>query len=435
VTLLRRLEAGSDARFLTVLLATALAVRLAFLAVAARLGLSLLGWDEVAIARNLVAGRGYTFDYYSMFGPARGPSAFFPPLYVANAWLLLSVFHSLMSLAVENVLLSCGVAWAVFTLARTLFGSLVARIALVLAVFYPPFITRITHGGGLYFKMLLVVLVAIALESLWRRPRAGAAAMAGLAFAALILTMPDAVVWLALFVVAAAVAAMRGRALLAPALVTLAVAAVCVAPWTIRNARVFHRLCFVSTNGGFNLYMGQNPGTGDEMDFDAILALDHRLGGALARADELERDRILERASLAYVASSPGAALGHMLTRAVMHWGFRPSNLTAMGLPGPGDPRDYSRSYVLYIWSYAIAYFALLLLALPGIWLCRARWGELVPLALATGYSTAVAAVFVVQTKMRLAKVEPLLVPFAALFLAERLRAAAVSRSRPLASS
>ncbi len=422
MTLARRLEAGSDARFLATVLAAALVLRVAFLLVAARLGFSLLQWDEIAVARNLLAGRGYTFDYYSMFGPAHGPSAFFPPLYVANVWLVLALFHSIAAVAVENLLLSWAVAWAVYALARRLFDPLAARLALVLAAVYPPFITRITHGNGLYFKMLLVLLLVIALHEAWVRPRLAAALRAGLASGALALTMPDALLYVALVALAAPLAAGGGRRALGAMLVVLAVTAAILAPWTVRNWACFHRLVPVSTNGGFNLYMGQNPATTDEMDFDCITALDRRLGGALARADEAGRDRILVRESVAYVRRQPVRAAGHVLFRAALHWGFRPSNFTAMGLPGPGDPRDYSRSYVLYIWSYAVAWALLLAASLAGLWRARDRWRELMPVLLVFAYSTAVAALFVVQTKMRLTKAEPALVPFAAFALAGWVR-------------
>lgn len=421
-------EAAREGRFVVVLLAAALAVRVAFLVVASRLGLQNLAWDEISIAQNLAAGRGYTFDYYAMFGPAHGPSAFFPPVYVANVWLLLVTFHSLLAIAIENVLLSWGVAWAVHALARRLFDPFVARWALGIAAFYPPFITRITHGNGLYFKMLLVILLVIALHEVWMRPRRAAAVRAGLLAGLLGLTMPDALLYVLLFVAAAALAPVRRARVLGPALLVFATAALCIAPWSVRNWTVFHRFCPVSTNGAFNLYMGENPATTDEMDFDCITALDRRLGGALARADELERDHLLERESARYVVHEPGRAAAHMLVRAALHWGFRPSNLTAMGMGGPGDPRDYSRSYVLYIWSYAVAYTVLLLAALAGLWQCRGRWPELVPVLLVFAYSTAIAALFVVQTKMRLAKVEPALIPFAAAAVAGVVRGRATGR-------
>jgi hypothetical protein len=313
------------------------------------------------------------------------------------------------------------VVWAVYALARRLFDPLTARVALVIAAFYPPFITRITHGNGLYFEMLLVVLLVIALQKVWTRPRVAAAIRAGVVAGVLALTMPDALLYVLMWAAAAVFAAPGGRRVFGAVLVVLATAALCVTPWSVRNWTVFHRFCPVSTNGGFNLYMGQNPATTDEMEFDCITALDRRLGGALARADELERDRILERESFAYVRREPGRAAAHMLARAAWHWGFRPSNLTAMGLGGPGDPRDYSRTYVLYIWSYAAAYALLLLATLAGLWRCRARWRELAPVLLVFAYSTAIAALFVVQTKMRLAKVEPAMIPFAAAFVAQAL--------------
>lgn len=405
-----------ERKFLAWALGGALVIRLVFLAYAARLGFGLLAWDEISVARNLAEGRGYTFDYYSMFGSQSVVTAFFPPAYVLNVWALLVVFHSIVAVAVENALLSFAVVWAVWALARRAFGDLEARVALVLAALYPPFFTRITHGNGLYFKMLLVVLVADGMLRLWARPRARTVAVTGLGAGVLVLAMPDALLFVLLFVLAAAAAALmpRGRHVFGHALAVLGVTLLVLAPWTLRNASVFHRFCLASTNGGFNLYMGNHPGATQEMDFDSITQLDRRLGGELARADEVERDHVLVRESIAFVRAHPGEAVRNGLERAWLHWTFRPGNTAALATGGGGEPGAGSGVYRLYLWSYVVSYVVLLAFALAGI---VARWrrrADFVPLWLAFLYSTLVAALFFVQTKMRLTKVEPLLVPFAA---------------------
>src|SRR5205823_6068560 len=49
------------------------------------------------------------------------------------------------------------------------------------------------------------------------------------------------------------------------ALVFIVIAFVCLAPWTVRNYRVFGRIVPVCESGGINLWIGNNPAaTGDD---------------------------------------------------------------------------------------------------------------------------------------------------------------------------
>jgi 4-amino-4-deoxy-L-arabinose transferase-like glycosyltransferase len=231
---------------------------------------------------------------------------------------------------------------------------------------------------------------------------------------------PDIVLFLLMFSAAIVLVPARGRPRFRTVAVLLASAAVVIAPWTIRNWTCFHKFCLVSANGGFNFYMGNHPGTGNEVDLAVIAPLDERLHGELARADEIERERIFYREGLRWIRENPRDAGAAMLARLGMHWGFRPSNVKDMGLvPGVKASRDWV--YFFHFWSYALSYLVVLVLAVPGIWRARRRWGELAPLGIVILYSTAVAVLFVVQTKMRLMKVEPFLLVFAAAFVVDRL--------------
>jgi hypothetical protein len=83
---------------------------------------------------------------------------------------------------------------------------------------------------------------------------------------------------------------------------------VCVAPWTVRNWLVFERFVPISTNGGSNLWMGNNPDadTGymgrPKMDVD----------------NEADFDRILGRRAKDYIASDPVAFLRRAFKKALV---------------------------------------------------------------------------------------------------------------------
>ena len=417
---LEALLALDERRFVAGALVAGLVLRLAALVLAAATGHVQIQWDEIYVAQNMLAGKGYAFNYYGIFYDPDRPSAFFPPAYVFNVYLLLRLFHSVLAVAVENVLLSVGVSAALYALARRLFDPLTARVALLLSVIYPPFIARVAHGVNVYPRMLLMVLMVLSLQRLWSGRRAADALLGGLWAGLLALMMPDALIYVLLFALAALLAPARRRP---PPRLVAAVAAVAllvIAPWTLRNWIRFHEFCPISTNGGFMFYMGYHDHATQEVDFDCLTDLDQRLGGELRRADEVGRSAIFYREGVRWMLREPGQAALDMLARAGLHWSFRPSNVKDMGLM-PGRAAMGGWTFRLYIWSYAISYLVVLALALPGFVRCRRRWGELTPVWLAFVYSTLVAALFVVQTKMRLVKADPFLLLFAACFLAQSL--------------
>ena len=412
------LSSRNDLAFAGVVLAIGLLLRLAWLALAVKLGRVEMKWDEIFVGQQMAAGRGFLFNYYGMFGDPLTPSAFFPPAYVYNVCWLWKLFPSVIGLALQNVFVSLGAALALFFLARRLFGSATARLTLALSVVYPPFITRISHGSVVYFKLIFMVLTVMAFQKVWTGSRTRDAVLAGAVAGLLALSTPDAVLYLLAFVLALTLFGRRAVPRWRAAGVVLACAALVIAPWTIRNWTIFHEFCLVSANGGFNFYMGNHAGATDEIDFDCIWNLDQRLGGELARADEIGRERILYREGLAWIRANPGEAMRHFARRAITHWGFRPSNLAEMGLlPGSRGTRDLG--FAFYLWSYLISYFLALALAIAGLLRCRRRWGEFVPIFLLFLYSMAVATFFVLQTKQRLVKVDGFLLIFAAYFLVD----------------
>ncbi|HWF51029.1 MAG TPA: glycosyltransferase family 39 protein [Solirubrobacteraceae bacterium] len=216
---------------------------------------------------RLASGVARTGDYAvsSGAGGTHGPTAYFPPGY---PYFLAAVevldghrgagpgsVHP--ARLVQAVLGTVTVALAGLV-ALELFGPAVALITLALAAAYVPWIAL---GATLMSENLLVALELGALCAALRarrpappRRRAAWLILAGVLAGVATLTHENAVVLLVPLALAVwpAVARWSPRALAAPAAVIL-VAVLTVAPWTIRNAVVMHRLIPVADENGFTL--------------------------------------------------------------------------------------------------------------------------------------------------------------------------------------
>jgi len=122
-----------------------------------------------------------------------------------------------------------------------------------------------------------------------------------------------------------------------------------VAPWLARDLLVHHRPVWISTNGGFTFWNGNNPfTTGSAFDVrTADLAaysgeivsapdgapivqvkpypLPLELRDTVATLDEVALDRALYSASVAFIQGHPGRWLGLLAQKVVSLWWFRPT--------------------------------------------------------------------------------------------------------------
>lgn len=83
--------------------------------------------------------------------------------------------------------------------------------------------------------------------------------------------------------------------------------ALCIAPWSMRNTHLFGRFVLLSTNGGANLWEGNNPtGSGVTQEFPP----------EAMRMQEADRDVYLGRIAKDYIAQYPGRFLIRSLNKA-----------------------------------------------------------------------------------------------------------------------
>lgn len=298
-----------------------------------------------------------------------GPRAYYvSPLYIYFLAVVFKLFGAvpLYARVVQAVLGAAAVA-LVARCARRLFNARAAVLAAALAA----------ATGVLVFNEALLLqsaidpfLAALALERLsaaLARPTPARFAAAGLAFGALGLNRPNALLALAAVGVALVVV-FRSRRALARAALLAAGALFALAPVAMRNRAVAGEWLLVSSHGGLNFSIGNNPYA--DGSYQAAPGVTPSIAGQTAdmrRVAEAETGRPLTDAqvsdhfyarSLAWMRSDPGAA-ARLLVRKI-GLAFHSSEL----------PLNYSYAY----WSRDEP--TLLRVLVVGAWL-------LVPLGLA----------------------------------------------------
>jgi 4-amino-4-deoxy-L-arabinose transferase-like glycosyltransferase len=225
------------------------------------------------------------------------PTAYWPPgtsfIYAALYWLF---GVSYLPVVVLNIALGVGIVALTIALTGGVLGRRPAMVAGWLTALWPihvEFTTVLASELPFTFFLLAAVVWWLRLAD---RPVVRAVG-AGVLFAAASYVRPTALLVPPLLAgIEFLQGPRRSRTFWTAALLGL-VMAMAIAPWTIRNARVFGRFVPISTNGGSNLWMGNNPETtGFYQDVPQFPGLNE------AEADA-ERGRIARR----YIAEHPAA--------------------------------------------------------------------------------------------------------------------------------
>jgi hypothetical protein len=267
-------------------------------------------------AVGLLNGEGYAIG--------GSPTAFWPVGYPAFLAGLFAVFGAHVEVAKAANLVVSAVAFVfLFRIARRATGSeIAAKVAVVLAVLSP---TLIFYTELLYSELLFMALLLAGLDALlasldrpkstprsprgWWRP-----ALSGVCFGLAALVKTQALLLPAVVLGAAWV--LRRVGLRRAIVVGFALHAACllvIAPWTVRNTLVLGEPVLVSTNGGFNLYMGNNPwnrwGTYMWPAPPEFTAATEGMNILEAIPDEVGLNHRLNDAALAYIRDNPEQAL------------------------------------------------------------------------------------------------------------------------------
>lgn len=265
--------------------------------------------EYYSAAAILADGRGFSFLDQSIW--------LRPPLYI----VALAAFFRLFGTATEPVwiaqmLLGLATIVLVYLLGRSYAERrAVARLAATFCAIYLPFAV---YARLLLSETLFTFLIVLAFFALARHARGGGKwplIVAGGALGGAILTRGLALPFLAAIPLWALTLGGRGRRIdwrgvIGRSALVIGVALALLAPWTARNAIVYHRLIPADTTGGYNFWLGalQGQNTGQ---IDTTLR---------AIPNQGDRQTLAWARGLEVVRADPGAYLGKSLREAGDLW-------------------------------------------------------------------------------------------------------------------
>lgn len=315
-------------------------------------------------AVSILHGQGYRIDGH--------PTAYFPigyPLFLAGVYKIAGVHW--WSGVLANVLLNTLTAGLVCRIGERLHGLRTGVIAGLVFAIYPP---HIAWSSVLCSEMLFTLLFT-ATAWLWARraPRTWGwrlAAVSGVATGLASITRPVALllpVALWLYLLCARAGWRRATAWALTATLTMCLT---IAPLTLRNWVGLHAFIPVSTNGGVNLWQGNNPNANGAYFWPT----DPRKNPFLNYIhDEVNENREAEHMAIQYIVEHPRrtVALG------IVKWenlfrGVDNALFWSVGHSYPEvSPTFAHKAYVVSLWTYRIV----VVLALVGvIWEAAYMW-------------------------------------------------------------
>ncbi len=280
--------------------------------------------EYLALARGVAEGRGFTYDTAAATGtaPQFGRAPIYPLMLAA-----IGAGHDYDASPVRVKLVQAAtgavgvVLIGVIALRRA--GPAAGAAAAGIAAVYPPLVWICAYVLSETLYSTLALAVALVLDRAidrargadrrraagWLAAAAGVAAgIAALTRPAMLLALPLVLLWLA----------RQRRALLGVILIAAALAT--IAPWTIRNARVFHRFVLIASEGGVTFWTGNHPlaiGEGDMAANPDIKRAEiaFRKTRPGLTAEQLEPEYY--RAAFAFIAQHPWWWLGLLARKAV----------------------------------------------------------------------------------------------------------------------
>lgn len=277
------------------------------------------------LAKGLLAGQGLVI-YEPFFGSAW--RALFPPLYP----LLLAGWGALFGFSTPAVLalgtLTDGVAaWAIVLLGTRLGSAVAGRRAAWLYLVWP----SVLFSAPLAQKESLCAVLVLALALAWvqRRPGWRGALALGVPAGLLALTQPGEAPLAALFGLVL-VRRIGLWPMLATGLRGAVVAAIVLLPWWIRNWMLFHAFVPLTTASGASLWIGNNPdATGNWQQPPT----------ALKGVPEMEYGARIRAIAAEWIRTHPAGFVRLTATKFVRACGVADFGVTRLVAMGPPFPR------------------------------------------------------------------------------------------------
>ena len=339
--------------------------------------------DYMALGQSIAQGDGYV----NALGE---PTAFRPPGYpLLLSGLYKLGIHNPPAIRVVQVLLGVFTIFLLALIALRYMGPAVAFLSVITAAGYPYFIYMTgTVLATTWFSMTLVASVYFLLAG-EQENRSLKIVASGLLMGLSILTRSSAAVL--------GVAVLGWLMMRRPRLLQLKYAilfAFCmslvVAPWMWRNYRTLGSFG-ISTNGGRNLWLGNNPES--TINTGSNIAMPKDLEERVDAVSEVEADRIYTEEAKRYIAANPKHFVILSLKKGLSLWRFDPSPTT----------KGYSRLQKLYPLASIATYTPIFCFTILGLFMAGREQKRVMLLWVFFGAAfTLLHALFIAKVRFRL---------------------------------
>ena len=276
------------------------------------------------VAESIASGRGFSSPLRLV---TTGPTAWFGPIYpylAAGIFRVGGIYTPAAHVILQtlNCLFAALVIFPIYAAAKRTFGVEVAVLASWLWVVLPnachiPIVyVWDTTLSALWFALIFQATLALrgsnrltswmGYGALW--------GIGGLTNPSLLSTLPFLLAWLVWGVKKQLLPWLR------PVAAALFVFALCLAPWTVRNYRLFGKVIPVRSNFGLELWLGNNPRGSKVKEFalhpfwNAAEAERYKRLGEIAYMEEKQH------AALAFMKTHPAQTLGFIFRRFAENW-------------------------------------------------------------------------------------------------------------------
>lgn len=279
-----------------------------------------------ALAQSLLAGRGYSFtENWYPFTKANTPTShwsFLYPIYLAGVYAVTG-YHPLAARLIQAVVSGILLCLLVYQIGRRVADEPTGLVAAALAAVYGYFIY---YNAALMTETFFIVLVLCSLYlslELKEKPTLSrwvflgvVLGTAGLLRQTIILFVPFLLLWLLWELKNAG---MRWWYFAIPVVIIVLM----IAPWTIRNYRVFGHFLLLNSNAGYAFYASNNPTMGSDWNNDLVVV---PVPQELAGQNEAQLDRALTKKGFEFILADPGRYVWLTLDKCLEYFKFWPSS-------------------------------------------------------------------------------------------------------------
>lgn len=214
------------------------------------------------------------------------------------------------SIFLLNILLYLLSSYFIYHIAKRLFNTETAVLALVIVTFWPSNFAMV----GMAFKEYLVyTLLAASIYLYLTKTHYLYFVISGVLLGCSALVQPGTLLFASVFIVAAWVAAKPVKRQLLQILTIVIGMVIAIAPWTYRNYHTFDQVVLISSNGGSNFFRANNDlahGGYLEYFLDDVEAL-----------SEAEKDQAYKALAIDWIKQNPGKFLSLSLRKVMLFLG------------------------------------------------------------------------------------------------------------------